>query len=161
MKIEWRHVVAVVLLVFCWKGSTINMDWPPAPHAVITAPKPDAALLKWAEPLRPILPAMLPKDRQYLANFYDALAFILLRDASRSDPILGSTDSFAAFHAGSLKSAIDKASVGKYPGLGEAIDQTFINAIGADVRAIDADTRTKLTAASGVLSWALSVHGDG
>lgn len=160
MKIEWRHIVAVVLLVFAWKGSSLDISWPPSPHTTITVPKPEAELLAWAEPMRAVLPKMLLKDRQYLASFYDAMAFVLLRDASRDNPIVVSTDAFAAFHAGSLQLAIDKASVGKYPGLGAAIDQTFVNAIGADIRPIDKDTRTRLTAACGVLSWVLSVHGD-
>ena len=161
MKIEWRYIVAVVLLVFAWKGSALDLNWPPAPHTTITVPKPEPELLAWAEPLRPILPKMLLKDRQYLASFYDAMAFVLLRDAGRDKPIVGSTDSFASFHAGSLQMAIDKAAVGKYPGLGAAIDQTFINAIGADIRPLDKDTRTRLTAACGVLAWAFKVGGDG
>lgn len=160
MRIEWRHIVAVVLLVFAWKGSSLNLDWPPAPHTRITVPTPEAELLAWAEPMRAVLPKMLLKDRQYLASFYDAMAFVLIRDAGRDTPIVGSTDAFAAFHAGSLQMAIDKEAVGKYPGLGAAIDQTFINAIGADIRPLDKDTRTRLTAACGVLSWVLSVHGD-
>lgn len=161
MKVEWRHIVAVVLLVFAWKGSSIKMDWPPAPHTNIATPRPDPAILAWATPLKDVVPKMLPNDRQYLANFYDAMAFVLLRDASRETPIVGTTDAFAAFHAGSLQMAIDKANVGKYPGLAEAIDETFVNAVGAESKVLDADSRTKLTAACGVLSWVFSVHGDG
>lgn len=159
MKVEWRFIVAVVLLLFAWKGSSIRMDWPPAPSTVISTPKPDKALLVWAEPLRKILPSMLPADRQYLANFYDALAFVLIRDSKRSDPILKTTEDFAVFHGGSLEAAIDKEKVGVYPGLDEAVDQVFATAIGSDdVKVIDADTRTKLAAASGVLSWAFTVN---
>lgn len=161
MTLGWRHVVAVVLLVFAWKGSSITLDWPPAPHEAIKIPQPDPALIKWAEPMRGVLPKMLLKDRQYLANFYDALVFVLMRDATRDDPIINTTEEFARFHGGSLRSAIDKENVGKYPGLAEAIDETLVNAVGADIRALDKDLRTRLTAACGVLSWVLSVHGDG
>ncbi len=161
MKVEWRYIVAAVLLFFAWKGSSIQMDWPPAPHTVIATPKPEKELLVWAEPLRKILPTMLPADRQYLANFYDALAFVLIRDSKRTDPILKTTEDFAVFHGGSLQAAIDKEKVGIYPGLGEAIDQTFGTAVGTDdVVVIDADMRTRLTAASGVLSWVLTVNHD-
>lgn len=161
MKVEWRYIVAAVLLFFAWKGSSIQMDWPPAPHAVIATPKPEKELLAWAEPLRKILPTMLPADRQYLASFYDALAFVLIRDSKRTDPILKTTEDFAVFHGGSLQAAIDKEKVGIYPGLGDAIDQTFASAVGTDdVKVIDADTRTRLTAASGVLSWVLTVNHD-
>lgn len=161
MTLGWRHIVAVVLLVFAWKGSALDLKWPPAPHTTIKVPRPDAEILAWAEPLRPILPKMLVKDREYLANFYDAMEFVLLRDAGRDKPIVVSTDSFASFQAGSLQMAIDKEAVGKYPGLGAAIDQTFVNAIGADIRPLDKDTRTRLTAACGVLACTFKVGSDG
>jgi hypothetical protein len=157
MKIDARWIVAAVLIFFAWKGSDLSMPWPPAPHENITTPQPDAELLKWAEPLRPILPKMLPKDRQYLAAFYDAMAFVLIRDRQRELPIIGSTEQFANFHGGSLRLAIDKANVGKYPGLAEAIDETFINACGAEVQKIDEKVGSRLVAACGVLSWSLGI----
>lgn len=153
-----RFAVAAVLLVFAWKGADISMYWPPAQtDDGIVAPKPGADLLAFAEPLRPILPKMLPSDRKYLANFYEACAFVLLKDGERDQPIIGTTDQFVAFHAGSLRLAVEKAKVGKYPGLGEAIDQTFVNANGADARKIDAAMRNRLVAICGVLSWAFNV----
>jgi hypothetical protein len=149
-----------VLLIFAWKGSSLDLKWPPDGIRQVTAPKPDPAILAWAEPLRPILPKMSPKDREYLANFYDAMAFILLRDGDRSDPVIGNTDAFAVFHGGSLRSAVDRKDVGKYPGLGEAIDQVFISASGADVQPMDAKVRGNVIAACGVLSWTFSIHGE-
>jgi hypothetical protein len=162
MNTKWRFVVAAVLLVFAWKGSALKIEWPPpGGGTTVTIPKPDGVILEWAEPLKPILPTMLVKDREYLANFYDALSFVLIRDAGRESPIVKTTGDFVVFHAGSLQLAIDKAAVGKYPGLGEAIDQTFVNALGADQRALSADDRTKLTAACTVLAYALKVGNDG
>jgi hypothetical protein len=162
MNTKWRFVVAAVLLVFAWKGSALKIEWPPAGGGTtVTIPKPDGVILEWAEPLKPILPTMLVKDREYLANFYDALSFVLIRDAGRESPIVKTTGDFVVFHAGSLQLAIDKAAVGKYPGLGEAIDETFVNALGADQRALSADDRTKLTAACTVLAYALKVGNDG
>jgi hypothetical protein len=162
MNTKWRFVVAAVLLVFAWKGSALKIEWPPAGGGTtVTIPKPDGVILEWAEPLKPILPTMLVKDREYLANFYDALSFVLIRDAGRESPIVKTTGDFVVFHAGSLQLAIDKAAVGKYPGLGEAIDETFINALGADQRALSADDRTRLTAACTVLAYALKVGNDG
>jgi hypothetical protein len=162
MSMKWRIVVAALLLVFAWKGSNLTIPWPPAGGGTsVTIPKPDGVILEWAEPLRPILPTMLVKDREYLANFYDALSFVLIRDAGRESPIVKTTGDFVVFHAGSLQLAIDKAAVGKYPGLGEAIDQTFVNALGADQRTLSPDDRTKLTAACTVLAYALKVGNDG
>lgn len=149
--------MAVVLLVFAWKGSSISIEWPPRDTAVKT-PQPAAEMLIWAQPLRKVVPTMLPHDREYLANFYEAMAFVLLRDGEREQPIVATTDDFVRFHSGSLELAIDKASVGKYPGLAEAIDETFVNAAGSDSVAITPALRKRIVAACGVLSWSLRVH---
>ena len=156
-----RLAVAVVILFFAWKQSVLSVVWPPQPTAVdADVPKPDPVLLAWAEPLRPVLPKMLPSDRKYLANLYDAMAFVLVRDRDRDDPIVSSTDKFASFHSGTLRLAIDKASVGKYPGLAQAIDQTFAAAAGVEIRPLDRDTSTKLIAACQVLSYVFAVKRD-
>lgn len=160
MKIPMRYIVAALLLVFAWKGSELTALWPPAPLKAIDTPQPSPELLKLAEPLKPILPRMLPKDRQYLATLYDAMAYVLIRDGEREKPIVGSNDQFAAFHAGTLKLAIDKAAVGKYPGLAEAIDNVYVNAIGADVRELSVEDRRGLIAACGVLSWSFGMGRD-
>jgi hypothetical protein len=152
--------VAALLLVFAWKGSELTALWPPAPLKAIDTPKPSPDLLRLAEPLRPILPRMLPKDRQYLATLYDAMAYVIMRDGDRDKPIIGSNDQFAAFHAGTLNLAIDKAAVGKYPGLAEAIDNVFVDALGADVRELSVDDRRALVAACGVLSWSFGMGRD-
>jgi hypothetical protein len=158
---NWRYAVAVVLLVFAWRGSSLSIPWPPADTPAVVVPQPDETILAWAEPLRAVLPKMLPSDRQYLSSFYDAMSFVLIRDGRRDEPIIGTTQQFVTFHAGSLQLAIDRKNVGKYPGLAEAIDLTFVNAVGADVRALSPEDRTKLTAACSVLAYAFKVGGDG
>lgn len=155
-----RYIVAAILLVFAWKGSDLSLYWPPAPYAEIKTPQPSPELMRWAAPLRSVLPKMLPDDRKYLATFYDAMAFVLIRDGEREMPIVGSTEQFANFHAGSLRLAIDKDNVGKYPGLAEAIDETFVNANGPEVKKIDADTRARLVSACGVLAYSFGIHRD-
>jgi hypothetical protein len=158
---SWSVAVGVVLLTFAWKGSALTIPWPPDKGGEVVMPQPEPVLLAWAEPLRPVLPRMLMKDREYLANFYDAMAFVLIRDAQRETPIVKTTGDFVLLHAGSLQMAIDKAAVGKYPGLGEAIDATFVNSIGADQRPLTTSERTKLTAACAVLSYVFRVGRDG
>lgn len=155
-----RFVVAAVLIVFAWKGSDLSLYWPPVPHTEIKTPQPGPELMRWAAPLRAILPKMLPDDRKYLASFYDAMAFVLIRDGEREMPIIGSTDQFANFHAGSLRLAIDRASVGKYPGLAEAIDETFVNANGPEIKKIDSETRARLVSACGALAYSFGIHRD-
>lgn len=153
-----RIAVAAVLLLFAWKDSFVSITWPPPGIAAVDTPKPDRELLKWVEEVAKVTPRMLPTDRQHLAAFYDAMAFVLLRDGDRSQPIIADTDKFVAFHAGSLNLAIEKKKVGKYPGLDKAIDLTFFNAIGPESSPIDREKRNALVAACGVLSWAFGIH---
>ena len=154
-----RLAVAVVILVFAWRGGVIDIPWPPA-TVEKPAPTPDPTLLAWAEPLRPVLPKMLAGDRHYMANFYDAMSFVLLRDGQRDTPIVSTTDKLASFHANTLRLAIDKDKVGKYDGLDRAIDSVFMAAAGPEVKTLDQDTRTKVIAACQVLSWAFAIKND-
>lgn len=160
MNIQSRHIVAVTLLFFAWKGSELSTVWPPAPTKGIDTPKPPPELLKLADGLRPVAARMLPKDRLYLSSLYDAMAYVIMRDSDRERPIIGTTEAFANFHAGTLRLAIDRAKVGKYPGLAEAIDQVFVRALGADVRELDNESREKLIAACGLLSWTFEIGRD-
>jgi len=163
VKLEARHIVAGIILFFAWRGGELGMKWPQMPQpaaAVAVAEKPTAEQLAWATELKAILPKMLPSDRQYLAAFYDATAFVLKQDGDRSTPIIGDTDKFTVFHAGSLQLAIQKKNVGKYPGLDKAIDSVFFDAVGADVKAIDKATGEKLIAACNVLAHAFRINGN-
>lgn len=141
----------------------MSLTWPQSGGSVVNRPgppRPSAAMLAWAEPLRPILPAMTPKDRAFLSSLYDAMGFVMARDGARDQAIISTTDKFAEFHAGTLRLAVDRQDVGKYPGLGEAIDQSFIGAIGVDPKGLDAETRARVVAACGVLSWVFAIHGE-
>jgi len=164
VRLEARHIVAGIILFFAWRGGELGMKWPQMPQpttAVAVAEKPTAEQLAWATELKAILPRMLVGDREYLSAFYDATRFVLTQDGERSTPIIGDTDKFTVFHAGSLQLAIQKKNVGKYPGLDKAIDAVFLSAAGADVKAIDKDTRAKLTAACNVLTYVFKVGTDG
>ena len=160
MKIEARWIVAVVILFFSWQGASLEFPWPPAAPAKVTTGRPDDETMALASPVRPILPKMIVSDRLYLANLYDAMAFVLTNDGERSSPIIADTSKFSEFHAGTLGLGIKRANVGKYPGLGEAIDQVFMAAVGAEVQSITPEVRRKLVAACGALSWTLNVGRD-
>lgn len=153
-----RYAVAIIVLVFAWKDAVTEVDWLQKVSPSVAAPPADLRGL--AAPLRDVLPKMTPKDRLYLASFYDALGEILQNDSDRDVPIISDTEKFAAFHAGSLRVAIKRSDVGKYAGLGEAIDLAFVNAVGADVQPLSPEVRSKLVAACGVLSWAFSIGRD-
>lgn len=155
-----RYIVAGALLAFAWKGGSLDVKWPLPPQTAVVAEKPAAEQIKWAGDLKSILPRMLPADREYLANFYDAMEYVLKQDGERSTPIIGDTDKFAQFHAGSLNLAIQKKNVGKYPGLDKAIDAVFFAAAGADTATVDAAKRQQLMDACGVLKWCFKVNGN-
>lgn len=152
--------MAGMLLFFAWRGANVQIEWPLPGVTLAKDTQPDPADLKWAETLKGVVTKMTPKDRLYCANFYQALRFVVERDGKRSDPIITDTTKFEAFHAGSLKAAIDREDVGKYDGLGEAIDEVFVNAAGADVQKVNAQVRGKLLAACGVVAWTFSIHGE-
>jgi len=154
-----RWIVVLILLFFSWKGVNLDLSWPPADKDT-ALPAPAKESLEWAAPVRPIAAKMLPADRVYLSSLYEAMVFILLRDFDRDQPIIKTTDDFVTFHSGSLRLAIDKANVGKYPGLAEAIDQTFLSAVGADQKAIDSGMKPRIVAACGALSWVLGIGKD-
>ena len=96
-----------------------------------------------------------------------------LHPQSASEPVLetrGLTINFGghvavnqvscAFHAGTLNLAIKRANVGKYAGLGEAIDQVFMQAVGPDQKKVAENTRARLVAACGTLAWTFQVGRD-
>jgi hypothetical protein len=160
MKLEARWIVVAALLFFAWRGADLSMYWPHPPATTLQTPRPDAESIKLAAPLAAILPKMLPHDRQYLAAMYDAMAFVLARDGERESPIIATTEQLVDFHASSLRLTVDKANIGKYPGLAEAIDQTFVNACGADPQKVDAKLRSRAVAACAALAWTLVVGTD-
>jgi hypothetical protein len=160
VNIPARYIVAGVLLAFAWKGGSLDVKWPQFPQKAVVAAKPSDDQIKWSADLKAIVPKMLPQDREYLASFYDAMQFVLKQDGERSTPIIGDTDKFTVFHAGSLQLAIEKKNVGKYPGLDKAIDAVFFSAAGADTVAVDAAKRQQLMDACGVLRWRFKVGGD-
>lgn len=169
MKIEARHIVAALLLWFAWKGNTLDLSWPPAGMERIVSPKvtPSEEHAKWCQGVQKIAATMIPPDRIYLSHLYDAMAFVLLRDFDRTDPIVTTTDSFSSFHGGTLALAIDKAKVGKYPGLDKAIDAAFFAALGVsdpsagiESKALTKEEKQRLVAACGVLSYTFEIGRD-
>lgn len=153
-----RAAVAVILLLFAWKGSVLPLEWPQL--SPLKTPAPPENVRSLAMPLKGYLPKMTPADRQYLSHFYDAMALVVGRDGARSEPILTTTEKFQTFHAGSLQLAIDKGSVGKYGNLGGAIDEVFLSFNGPEILDIDAAVRDRLVTACRTLAWAFAINGE-
>lgn len=160
MNITARLIVAALLVFFAWRGSEIKLPWPPSTDKTLTTPKPDNRLIEMAKPAGEIAKSMMPSDRLYLQSLYDAMAFIVMRDKHLADPVIASTSDFAEFHKSTLQLAIEKKSVGKYPGLDAAIDEVFITIVGPEVRQLDEMTRNQVVAACATLSWVFSIHGE-
>lgn len=164
MKSEaWRIVVAGVLLWFAWRGSEVEFPWPNVenPKEVqVVVPRPPTEILDLCGGVADKTKTMLPYDREYLSSFYIAMGVILQRDADRVDPVIKTTDQWVAFHAGSLQLAIDKKKVGKYEGLGEAVDLVFMEAIGADARKLSKTDLEKLSKVSAAISYVFKAGED-
>lgn len=161
MKIEARYIVAAVLLVFAWKGHTVEMKWPEFGKTV-SAVEPTPDQKAWVADVRAITPKMLPGDREYLANLYDAMRQIMANDTKREAPIVASTEAFSLYHSGTLDAAIDLEKVGKYPGLDVAIDKVFFTALKTDdPRALTAADRQTIDDALSVLVYTFKVGNDG
>lgn len=153
-----RYVVAAILVYFAWNGVKFDMAWPPRSASEPTIVMPSQSQLEWAAPLRPLLAKMMPADREYLSSFYDALGFVVYQDGSRSSPAITSSDQFVQLHAGSLNLAVEKRNVGKYPGLAQAIDQTFMAACGPESVSLTKESRMTLVSACNTLAWVFRIH---
>jgi hypothetical protein len=153
--------VAVALIAFAWKDAALRLPWPPAdgPKPVVVVP----AQLEWGADVKAKAATMLHTDREYLAKFYGAMEFVLLRDGKRTDPVIKTTDQLVAFHTASLQLAIDQESVGKTPGLGEAVDLVFLKGLGdnANPRILSAEDRQGVIEACRVLAYTFKVGEDG
>ena len=149
MRIPARLIVAAVLVLFAWWDASIAVLVPPT-----GGPAPSQEVRALAAPVD--ASKMLPHDRQYMSAFYEALCYVLERDGA----LIGTTEQFARFHAGSLQLSIDKKAVGKYAGLGESVDEVFVGAAGADVQTVTTEVRGKIADACRALAWKFAVHGD-
>lgn len=97
------------------------------PKAPVVTPKPEG-----------ILAGVSSADSRNIKDFYSAMADIVVRDGAASTPICTSTFDLRNRHKNALQMAfINTGMVGKYPGLGDRLDQYLLAAIG--------DTDVKLT----------------
>lgn len=178
MSASARVAIVTIVLLFLWRdkvGTLVHpTDVPPVPAAVA----PGVVEKAWVADLKPA--GILPGDRLYYSAFYDALGAVLAADGERDVQVIDTTEKFRRFHSGSLDLAIEKAKVGKYPGLGEAIDKAFAMATSnvdpqglrtpADVEKAAADgltprpmtraLRDRLRTACVALSWKFAINGE-
>lgn len=143
-----RGLVVFAALGFLWRAELVSAiraveTVGPQPPAVVSpqAPAASADALEWASELPVKL--MEPADRRYVADFYTSLAGVLGNDGDRDAPRLDTTEKFRRAHSAALDMAIERAKVGKYPGLDKSLDRAFALAI-AGLPAVDAGDAEKV-----------------
>lgn len=153
-----RLIAVAAILAFAWRGEIGLKVWPPKDDpAAVDKSRPDDEALGWAAGIN--VANMTPADRLYSADFYRAVGFILANDSKQR--VIKSTQEFSVFHAGSLNLAIDRGSVGRYPGLGASIDRAFFAAAGdTDDKPLDPATAEKFVRCSNAIAWRFSIHAD-
>lgn len=126
-----KGIVVAVVLWFVWKDRVDSLIHPnDIPSVIVEAPDADGKA--WAAGVE--VDKVLPNDRDYYGRFFDGLDWVIGNDGDHDAPILDTNEKLRRFIAGSLGAAIEKKSVGKYPGLGESLDRAFaLAASGVDV----------------------------
>lgn len=169
-----RYLVAAGLLWFALGGDAIKFKLPdivgwkqggPQKPSIMLESEESHSLEAAKADLAKIAGTMLPADRQYLADFYEAMFWVVGNDRG-SVPVIADSEAFTVFHAGSLKLAIEREKIGNYPGLDAAIDRVYLIVAGADVgklsepyrKTIDESRRERIAKASALISWILRVR---
>ena len=168
-----------IVLLFLWKDHIGKMIHPEQVPAVTPAtPNVGPTNKVWVADVKPA--NILPGDRLYYSAFYESLAAVLAIDGERDTPIIDTTEKFRRLHSGSLDLAIEKQKVGKYPGLGEAIDKAFaLAASGVDPstlrtaedvekaikegltpRPMSRAMRDRIRSAGEALAWKFTINGE-
>jgi hypothetical protein len=83
------------------------------------------------------------------------MAVVLERAAEKSVRVTETTDLFEGWHAAATDLAVDMDEVGKYPGLGEAIDAVFLKAVGDESRKMTDLDKKKLARAARAIAWTI------
>lgn len=124
-----RGMIVAVALLFLWRQEAMDAirglaatPSPPAPAVGPLVPVSPAAQA-WASALK--ASAIQQEDRLYYSDFYAALRDVLSRDGEHDAPALDTTEKIRRAHSAALDMALERAKVGRYPGLGEAIDRAL------------------------------------
>lgn len=132
-------------IVYAYKNAAVSVDCegPVSPFV------PRFALRAFAGVEADLL---LPNDRVYLSLFYDYLAQMVQKDATRKNPVFETMDNFAALHCRSLS-----ASPAAYcPRLMASIDIALVGFLGLGAEM----NHAAVFAACRALAWRFAIHGD-
>lgn len=140
-KLVWLAGLLLAVSIVFPNGPTFTPVKPVTPVApVVPAPATDATIVK-------LLTGADAADKARIESVYTGLLTVLKRDGGKS---VSTTEKWAAVQARTLELAVDQP--GKYPGLDEAIEAVFLNAVGTDdVVAVNADYMKKLVSACEVI----------
>jgi len=144
MTFNMRQLAGVLLIAVAF----LDLNVPgvvPGPVAPVV-PKPAITV---------VLPEVQDERKAVLADFYLAVAEIIVEDGERTEPQLADTAAFAQFHASALRFAISRKDVGTVPGLDKAIDKAFMDNLGEDVQTLDRSVRAKLAEVCNAIAWSI------
>lgn len=136
--------LAAALLVL----SFVYPNGPSLPSRPPVAPEPAPVVGPVDESLVKLLANATTADKVRIADVYDALIFVLKRDAGKR---VVTTEQWADLMANTLQLAIE--TPGKYPGVDEAIETIFTTTVGTDdVLPGNPETQKKLIAACEIVA---------
>jgi hypothetical protein len=140
-KLVWVAGLLLVLAFLFPNGLPIPAVAPAPPDAPVAPAGPtDAKLVE-------ILTPAAAEDLSRIAGIYDAMKTILTRDKGE---LVNTTEKWSLWHTNTLTRAVD--TPGKYPGLDEAIEAVFAQAVGTDdVLPANVETRAKLISACDII----------
>lgn len=144
MTFNMRQLAGVLLIAVAFLDMQI-------PSVVPAPPKPDLP----RPSITVVVPEVQDERKSVLADFYLALAEIVVEDGARDEPQIGDTAAFAQFHASALGFAIKRKDIGTVPGLAEAIDKGFMDNLGEEVQALDSDVRARLAEVCKAIAWSI------
>jgi hypothetical protein len=133
-------------LVFAYKSAAVEVE---SDYSAV--PKPSKSVIRLASSINASW--VFPPDRMYLAAFYGTMRRLLLEDAARQSPVIGTLDQFVSFHTKSL-------AMSPVAGLNELLWQ--IHYAFAQFSPMCAEAMNHIAGATVCesLSWRFGIYGD-
>ena len=133
-------------LVFAYKSAAVEVE---SDHRGV--PKPCRSVIRLASFVNASW--LFPPDRVYLAAFYGTMRRILLEDASRNRPVIGTLEQFVSFHSKSL-------DLSPVAGLNELIWQVQYAFAGFAPMCCEKMNHIAAATVCESLSWRFGIYGD-
>lgn len=150
-----RFVAAAVLAWVAVFGVP-SLPAPSQPSETVAIEKPSEAMLAKVGDVQRILRNANPVDRALWAQVWQKSAITVAGDATDSEVVFTDTRSLRAFEIVAVRIAwrrLGGNAQEKYPGLGEAVERAFADAIGLDVKPVTPEVRQAYIGLCNALAW--------